>query len=88
MKKNIHLVFNLFLLSHLVIWTLIPFFSNKNLPLDVIEALAWGSNLDWGFEKHPPLCLIRAPQQIWALEITLLEQTALILDPFAHHRSL
>ena len=32
-----------------------PFFSNKNLPLDVIEALAWGSNLDWGFEKHPPL---------------------------------
>ena len=55
MKKNIHLVFNLFLLSHLVIWTLIPFFSNKNLPLDVIEALAWGSNLDWGFEKHPPL---------------------------------
>jgi 4-amino-4-deoxy-L-arabinose transferase-like glycosyltransferase len=38
-----------------VIWTLIPFFSNKNLPLDVIEALAWGSNLDWGFEKHPPL---------------------------------
>ena len=55
MKKNIYNLFNLFLLSHLVIWTLIPFFSNKNLPLDVIEALAWGSNLDWGFEKHPPL---------------------------------
>ena len=54
-KKNIYNLFNLFLLSHLVIWTLIPFFSNKNLPLDVIEALAWGSNLDWGFEKHPPL---------------------------------
>ena len=55
MKKNIASVFNLFLLSHIVIWTLVPFFSNKNLPLDVIEALAWGSNLDWGFEKHPPL---------------------------------
>jgi len=55
MKKSIPLAFNLFLLSHLVIWTLVPFFSNKNLPLDVIEALAWGSNLDWGFEKHPPL---------------------------------
>ena len=55
MKKNINHIFNLFLVSHLVIWTLVPFFSNKNLPLDVIEALAWGSNLDWGFEKHPPL---------------------------------
>ena len=54
-KKNIPLIFNLFLLTHLLVWTLVPFFSNKNLPLDVIEALAWGSNLDWGFEKHPPL---------------------------------
>jgi len=54
-KKNISLVFNLFLLTHLFIWTLVPFISNINLPLDVIEALAWGSNLDWGFEKHPPL---------------------------------
>ena len=55
MKKNIKVIFNLFLVSHLVIWTLVPFLSNKNLPLDVIEALAWGSNLDWGFDKHPPL---------------------------------
>ena len=54
-NKNISLVFNLFLLSHLFIWTLVPFVSNTNLPLDTIEALAWGSNLDWGFEKHPPL---------------------------------
>ena len=55
MKKNINNIFNLFLVSHVAIWTLVPFFSNTNLPLDVIEALAWGSNLDWGFEKHPPL---------------------------------
>ena len=54
MKKNIQNIFNLFLVSHLVIWTLVPFLSNKNLPLDVIEALAWGSNLEWGFNKHPP----------------------------------
>ena len=54
-KKNIPLVLNVFLLMHLIVWTLAPSFSNKNLPLDVIEALAWGSNLDWGFEKHPPL---------------------------------
>ena len=53
--KNISLVFNLFLLTHIVVWTLVPFLSNQNLPLDVIEALAWGTNLDWGWEKHPPL---------------------------------
>ena len=23
--------------------------------MDTIEALAWGSNLDWGFNKHPPM---------------------------------
>ena len=39
---------------HLTLWTLVPTFSNINLPLDTIEALAWGSNLDWGFDKHPP----------------------------------
>ena len=31
-----------------------PSVTNINLPLDTIEALAWGSNLDWGFNKHPP----------------------------------
>ena len=34
---------------------MIPSISNHNLPLDTIEALAWGSNLDWGFNKHPPM---------------------------------
>ena len=54
-KKNIPTVFAVFLFFHLVIWTLAPSLSNINLPLDTIEALAWGSNLDWGFDKHPPL---------------------------------
>ena len=54
-KKNIPLVFNLYLFTHLLVWTIVPFISNVNLPLDTIEALAWASNLDWGFEKHPPL---------------------------------
>ena len=53
-KKNIPNVFKLFLLFHLLVWTLVPTISNENLPLDTIEALAWGSNLDWGFNKHPP----------------------------------
>ncbi len=54
-KRNINNIFFIFILSHLIIWTLVPFFTNKNLPLDTIEALAWGSNLDWGFNKHPPM---------------------------------
>ena len=52
--KKITKIFYIFLLSHLLIWTLVPSLSNVNLPLDTIEALAWGSNLDWGFNKHPP----------------------------------
>jgi 4-amino-4-deoxy-L-arabinose transferase-like glycosyltransferase len=54
-KKNIFNLFILFLIIHAVIWVLIPSLTNKNLPLDTIEALAWGSNLEWGFSKHPPL---------------------------------
>ena len=53
-KNNISKIFFLFIFSHLSIWTLVPTISNINLPLDTIEALAWGSNLEWGFEKHPP----------------------------------
>jgi len=45
----------IFLFTHLIVWTVIPSITNINLPLDTIEALAWGSNLDWGFNKHPPL---------------------------------
>ena len=54
-QKNINKLFFLFLFTHLLMWTFIPTYSNINLPLDTIEALAWGSNLDWGFNKHPPL---------------------------------
>ena len=52
---NIKKILITFLFFHLVIWTVVPAISNTNLPLDTIEALAWGSNLDWGFDKHPPL---------------------------------
>ena len=54
-KNNVYKYFYIFISSHLLIWTVIPSISNVNLPLDTIEALAWGSNLDWGFNKHPPL---------------------------------
>jgi 4-amino-4-deoxy-L-arabinose transferase-like glycosyltransferase len=55
LNRNINNIFFIFALSHLIIWTFVPFLTNKNLPLDTIEALAWGSNLDWGFNKHPPM---------------------------------
>ena len=53
-KINIKNIFYIFTTMHLILWTLIPSITNNNLPLDTIEALAWGSNLDWGFNKHPP----------------------------------
>ncbi len=53
-KKNTSKIYILFIISHLIIWTAVPTFTNINLPLDTIEALAWGSNLEWGFNKHPP----------------------------------
>ena len=55
MTINTKNLFYIFITSHLIIWTLIPALTNNNLPLDTIEALAWGSNLDWGFNKHPPM---------------------------------
>ncbi len=54
-KNNYTTLFYIFLISHLIVWTLVPSISNLNLPLDTIEALAWGSNLSWGYSKHPPV---------------------------------
>ena len=53
-KIDINKAVIFFLFAHLFIWTLAPSISNTNLPLDTIEALAWGSNLEWGYSKHPP----------------------------------
>jgi 4-amino-4-deoxy-L-arabinose transferase-like glycosyltransferase len=54
-KRNINNIYYIFIISHLIFWTLVPYLTNHNLPLDTIEALAWGSKLDWGFNKHPPM---------------------------------
>ena len=42
--------------------------------LDTIEALAWGSNLDWGFNKHPPLSafVVEIFYQIFGIKIGLI----------------
>ena len=61
-KINVYKTLILFLLSHIFIWTFIPSISNNNLPLDTIEHLAWASDLQFGYGKHPPL-------SAWVLEI-------------------
>ena len=43
------------LLLHLVLWTLVPDLLYSVLPLDSLEAVAWGSGFSLGNAKHPPL---------------------------------
>ena len=52
-----------FALAQLVAWTVVPALVQPNLPLDVIEGLAWGHEWQLGYAKHPPL-------QAWLLEAT------------------
>lgn len=43
------------LLLQLVLWTLVPALLYTVLPLDSLEAVAWGSGFSLGNAKHPPL---------------------------------
>ncbi len=61
-KRDINKNLIFFLSVHLIIWTFVPEISNVNLPLDTIEHLAWASDLQFGYNKHPPLVA-------WILEI-------------------
>ena len=54
-KKDCNKFLTVFLFAHLIVWVLVPTLSNDNLPLDVIEAIAWGDGWPLGWEKHPPL---------------------------------
>lgn len=49
-------------LCHLILWTGVPLLCNTCLPLDSIEAVMWGSQWQWGYNKHPPL-------SAWAAEL-------------------
>ncbi len=44
-----------FLAVHVLIWWLLPALLQHNLPLDVIELLAWGREWRIVYYKHPPL---------------------------------
>ena len=86
-KKNLENLFYIFITIHLIVWTLIPSLTNQNLPLDTIEALAWGSNLDWGYNKHPPMSafLVEIFYQIFGAQdwaYYLLSQICVIISFF------
>lgn len=40
---------------YMIIFTLIPVLMRGTLPHDMIENLYWGKELQWGYDKHPPL---------------------------------
>ncbi len=47
----------LLLLGHVLLWTWVGWSSRSNFDGagDMVEAYAWGQNLQWGYFKHPPL---------------------------------
>ena len=73
-KIEVNKIFTLFLFAHLIIWTLVPSFLNTNLPLDTIEAIAWG----YGW----PCKVIRTIRSTY--EAMVEEQN--ILDQHCHRR--
>jgi 4-amino-4-deoxy-L-arabinose transferase-like glycosyltransferase len=40
---------------HAAAWWLVPHLAQANLPLDVIEQIAWAREPQWIYHKHPPL---------------------------------
>ena len=47
--------FVIFAVGHAALWTLLPALLCRNLPLDVIEGIAYGQEWQIGYWKHPPL---------------------------------
>ncbi len=57
--------FGWFALGQFLLWVMVPTLVFHNLPLDVVEGLAWGHGWPLGTNKHPPL-------QAWLLEAAAL----------------
>lgn len=58
---------SLFLLCHLLVWSILPILLRPNLPMDSAEALVWGFIGEWGSNKHPPLSGLLAD---WTYQLT------------------
>jgi len=52
MKADSKKVLYYLIFFHIILWTAIPTIVNTNLPLDTIEALAWGNDLKLGYDKY------------------------------------
>lgn len=52
------------LVAHVLLWSLLPLLIFRNLPLDLVENVAWSRDLALGYYKHPPL-------QVWIVWLTL-----------------
>ena len=48
-------VFAIFAALHFVVWSALPAALYPNLPLDLIEALTYGREWQFGYDKLPPL---------------------------------
>lgn len=51
--QQIQWIFYLFVLFHILLWTIIPTLIRLNLPLDTVEGIIWGQQLEWGYDKDP-----------------------------------
>jgi Dolichyl-phosphate-mannose-protein mannosyltransferase len=50
-----NLYFTAFIICHILIWTILPFLTRSNMHLDALEAIIWGQEWQFGYQKHPPL---------------------------------
>jgi hypothetical protein len=48
-------IFLVFILLHVIFWTLVPTWMRFNLPMDSIEGTIWAQKLVWGYDKAPLL---------------------------------
>ena len=82
-KRRPSAAFAAFLALHAAVWTALPSLLNRNLPLDVIEALTYGREWPLGHEKLPPLpwWLAEATWRVFGTDASLyaLGQAAVIV---------
>lgn len=77
----------LVVLLHAAVWTLVPSLVNRSLPFDVLDAMAWGREWQWGYYKHPPLSAWLAELMRWGphdFSLYLLSQTMVAVALWAN----
>lgn len=50
---NAGLWFGIFILLHILLWTIAPALSRHTLPIDALEGANWGQHLAFGYDKDP-----------------------------------